>query len=535
MSLPTQLGSLYDGVARTWSDYFAMATLRPPTNKPILCGYVSTIDRYIHVTESLITQMVTEVGASVEQLWQTINTEGELNEQMGENTDCSKVQTLSLSKSIDTREQLIKLLLFSVKNNVGGKVRIRNNDIVNWLADLFEHFGSRESLGGAPGIMMDTLVNLCGEKNAVIFTVFHSPKQATLYSRDIRFLVIDGNGRLTSKSAEQFHRPNDPEVRNYPLEFFLGEPVFRKAKTNCVVQAEEAERLICTTTYLYYQEDNSIDEAEVETNPIEINRIFQFPGLTDVQRNENVIQIGKQYKHIILSGLQSVPEGKRAAFSQELEMLSRLGVTIHVEVSTPRNLHWLEELIPDYISSLGINEDELPLICTELLDDELDRRCDYSSLWEVYEDALALANKLKLNRLYIHTHTADLILRRSPTNNTVLETEIEADLYAKHIVTQSIKKSSVDLSGPDIGLKQEGLEAFINFMAQIARRGGQQIQQLNQVQNQLDQGHFVAGDYAVVVVPVAWFLGSLPQSLIVTGAGDRTSAVSFIQSGFQRV
>ena len=47
------------------------------------------------------------------------------------------------------------------------------------------------------------------------------------------------------------------------------------------------------------------------------------------------------------------------------------------------------------------------------------------------------------------------------------------------------------------------------------------------------RGYFsVVDDYAVAVVPVAWFLGGLAQAIITTGAGDRTSVVSFVQSCF---
>ena len=62
MSLPESLGSIYESIARVWRARFIAATRRPPTGKHVLCGYVSTVDRCIPVTEALVGALITESG-----------------------------------------------------------------------------------------------------------------------------------------------------------------------------------------------------------------------------------------------------------------------------------------------------------------------------------------------------------------------------------------------------------------------------------------------------------------------------------------
>jgi len=112
--------------------------------------------------------------------------------------------------------------------------------------------------------------------------------------------------------------------------------------------------------------------------------------------------------------------------------------------------------------------------------------------------------------------------------------EILADLYAKWIVARFLGSSPPSGHTPGIGLKREGLEALTTFMSQVAGLSGKTLLDwLADTASLAQQGYCsVVADYAVAVVPVAWFLGSLAQAIITTGAGDRSSVISFVQSGF---
>ena len=93
-------------------------------------------------------------------------------------------------------------------------------------------------------------------------------------------------------------------------------------------------------------------------------------------------------------------------------------------------------MIPRYVSSVGINDDELPDVCEKLTGKTAAVAGKYDSIWAFYQDARDLAVALDLPRLYVHTHLADLVLRRVPVADKALADEILADLYAKKIVAE---------------------------------------------------------------------------------------------------
>jgi len=519
MPLSESLGSVYEGVARAWSDRFAAATLSQPTGKRILCAYTSNVDRCILVTQDLVDEMIKRSGMTASQL----------------NTDVQQQDT-PVSK-VEAPADVVRDLLWSVAHK-GVKIPATNLAVLDWLNDLFGQFGNQdERLGGAPGSMIETLTKLCQEENAVIWTVFHSPKQASVYKPGIRFLTADEACTLGEVEARDYHqscedRLDDPDVRNYPLEYQPGVKITYGSNPAHQVSANDPDRFICTAPYLFYQPDGKVDAQRSEDVPT-IERIFQFPGLGDQQRDECVRRVAEKYPYIILAGLQRAPKSTWATIERELDML-RGQVTIHLEISGLGNLEWLESLIPRYVCSIGINEDEMPQMCDVLLGRGQPYARPYGSIWDTYQDARALAVKLGLKRLYVHTHTADLILRRVPIDEADLLQEIEADLYAKWIVTQWLKGTMVSGHLPSVGPKQEGLEALITFIAQVVGLSGKMVLQwVDDTRALAEAGHFtVEDDYAVAVVPVAWFLGPLAQTLITTGAGDRASVASFVQSCF---
>ena len=518
MSLPESLGSIYESIARVWRARFIAAARRGPTGKHVLCGYVSTIDRCIPVTETLIQAMITESGVTAAEI------------------AAARGATAPPADQAKTRRDIILALLWSLEHR-GGRIGIADWSLLDWLNDLFQRFGQDdERLGGAPGSMIHTLTKLCHEPNAAIFTVFHSEKEASVYPSGIRFLTADAPSVLGTVDARDYHRvrtdrPGDPDVRNYPLEYQPDEGFsWGPDPAGHLTVTHGPDRLICTAPFLHFEGDGRFRTGDT---PAMIERIFQFPGLTDAQRDACAVAAGEAFPYMTLTGLQGAVESHRPAIERDLERL--LGkVTIHVELSGARNLPWLRTFIARYISSVGINDDELPEVCEKLTGKTMAVAGKYDSIWALYEDARALAATLDLPRLYVHSHVADLALRRLPVSDKALADEILADLFAKKTVIDWLKQQMPSDLHPNIGPKRDGLESLTTFMSQVSGLSGKTLLEwLADTSFLAKKGHFrVEGDYAVAVIPVAWFYGKLPQTIITTGAGDRTSVASFIQSCF---
>ena len=143
MSLPESLGSIYESIARVWRARFIAAARRGPTGKHVLCGYVSTIDRCITVTETLIQAMITESGVTAAEI------------------AAARSATAPPADQAKTRADIILTLLWSLEHR-GGRIGIAEWSLLDWLNDLIRRFGQDdERLGGAPGSMIHTLTKLC--------------------------------------------------------------------------------------------------------------------------------------------------------------------------------------------------------------------------------------------------------------------------------------------------------------------------------------------------------------------------------------
>ena len=270
MSLPESLGSIYESIARVWRARFIAAARRGPTGKHVLCGYVSTIDRCIPVTETLIQAMITESGVTAAEI------------------AAARSSSAPPANQAKTRRDIILALLWSLEHR-GGRIGIADWSLLDWLNDLLQRFGQDdERLGGAPGSMIHTLTKLCREPNAAIFTVFHSEKQASAYPSGIRFLTADAPAVLGTVDARDYHRvrtdrPGDPDVRNYPLEYQPDEGFsWGPDPAGHLAVTHGPDRLICTAPFLHFEADGRFRAGDT---PAIIERIFQFPGLTDAQRD----------------------------------------------------------------------------------------------------------------------------------------------------------------------------------------------------------------------------------------------------------
>jgi len=226
----------------------------------------------------------------------------------------------------------------------------------------------------------------------------------------------------------------------------------------------------------------------------------------------------------------------------QLRTLAEAGVTLHLEIGGSVGRHEriapLAEALGGVVRSLGLNDAELAQM-SDLADFRVEPEAGRSEMYGRYRRALALAERLSLDRLYVHGNEADLILRRDGSPGAMRH-EVTADLFAKGVVVLSV----LQRSGPawqerarrlSPVLLWRGFEALISLAGDLAaeRHPGQEEAGQRLLEAFLDTGYALAprpGGYAVALVPVMW--PALPRSVHPGGAGDICSSVSLIYAGF---
>jgi len=197
----------------------------------------------------------------------------------------------------------------------------------------------------------------------------------------------------------------------------------------------------------------------------------------------------------------------------------------------------LAEAISGLVSSAGINDNELALL-TSLSDFCVPVSPHRSAVFQRYQRAVALVQRLGLQRLYVHGNDVDLILRRNGSPEA-MRREIEADLFAKGVVVLAVLQRSLeDWPSHAIQLAPvllwKGFQALIAFAWDLVDQRGQgQGANLSYFKEVIETGYALADSpegYAVAVVPVMW--PTLPRGIYPGGAGDICSSVSLVYSGF---
>jgi hypothetical protein len=197
----------------------------------------------------------------------------------------------------------------------------------------------------------------------------------------------------------------------------------------------------------------------------------------------------------------------------------------------------LAEAISGLVSSAGINDTELALL-TSLSDFCVPVSPHRSAVFQRYQRAVALVQRLGLQRLYVHGNDVDLILRQNGSPEA-MRREIETDLFAKGVVVLAILQRSLeDWPSHAIQLAPvllwKGFQALIAFAWDLVDQRGQgQGANLSYFKEVVETGYVLADSpegYAVAVVPVMW--PTLPRGIYPGGAGDICSSVSLVYSGF---
>jgi hypothetical protein len=289
---------------------------------------------------------------------------------------------------------------------------------------------------------------------------------------------------------------------------------------------------------------------------------------------ETVQRIAADHHYLILSGLSpatfapgegpfdpSTGSGRRKLRTEplaarelaaQMRSLAEGGATLHLELggaAPEETIASLAEAIGGLVPSAGINDNELALL-TSLSDfgvpfdgvyPEQSRRAQdrpvsphKSTVFQRYQRAVALAQRLGLQRLYVHGNDVDLILRQNGSPEA-MRREIEADLFAKGLVVLAILQRSLeDWPSHAIQLAPvllwKGFQALIAFAWDLVDQRGQGETLFKEL---IEAGYALADSpdgYAVAVVPVMW--PTLPPGIYPGGAGDICSSVSLVYSGF---
>jgi hypothetical protein len=467
-----------------------------------------------------------------------------------------------------------------------GKLRLGSDprrpalslDQVDFLADLFRKGPGRLRIGGATALMAQALAKVCEEGNVAIWAALLSPAQAGLLPPALRALSLD-SGRPSTQAACQSGRPGDPESHSFPFEYAAG-----LLSTDLPeLQPEDVGRVVVTAPPLFYRANGRVDRRKSRN-------VRPIRGLFSDGSGSPVEAVGRAWPHWIVTGLQGVRgEEAEAGFERDLASIPA-EVTLHVEIAGTAASPWLVRMLARHVDSLGIAEDELAgfascvrdgapcpaapgraqPVAGRLPDQDEIALAGVARTLLLHEQSMWLAERLSLERLYVHGHQVDLVLRRDRRALTAgragpeMTQELQAALFAKgEVVCRAAEQDSL-ASFPQgaVGLRSvtrrtedplagsprgdSPLPVAILAMASLLDRGGilgpgAANGPAPDVLAALRQGWFRcrapgerSGDeFLVAVVPVIWFRAAPTHPLRTTGLGDVTSALSFYLGDYQ--
>jgi len=451
----------------------------------------------------------------------------------------------------------------------------------------------RQVLGGASAVAADILAELGVE--ARFYTMYHSPAQAQRHGPLARRLDL-GSGQIVYQPAQKTGTyrpvvsPSALGIGNWELGIdFFNHPtassiafVYQAGFTLGNVQAEQADGVIFRRAPRGERPWDRIRLHPVRGQSVALSapeaedEWLWLPGFVRwwvegdtlhlAFADENTVRrIAADHHYLILSGLSPTTfapgEGPRpepcgepveplveglaaGSLAAQIRSLAEDGATLHLELggaAPEETIAPLAEALRGLVSSAGINDSELALL-TSLSDFRVpvsDNEPHRSAVFQRYQRAVALAQRLGLQRLYVHGNDVDLILRQNGSPEA-MRREIEADLFAKGVVVLAILQRSLeDWPSHAIQLAPvllwKGFQALIAFAWDLVDQQGQagQIDKLSYFKELIESGYTLADSpkgYAVAVVPVMW--PALPPGIYPGGAGDICSSVSLVYAGF---
>jgi hypothetical protein len=553
-----------------WHARFRKSLSPDPPRESVLCAFTSVVDRLVDQDEikSLVRwtaqQLDLTPAALLEQAGQRAGRG--LNSRGGDLT----VEVFDLT-------DVIAALLYFFESPPGLKPVVREQA----LRDQLERFlASRPSgrvrrvLGGAAAVAADVLVEL-EVKETALYTLYHAAAQAMDHQQNVRRLSLgDAEAALTFASAqtpaiyravgEDYEHPTSASViLSYDAGFAL-DP-FRAFLTDREI-FRHVPRGPEPPPWRGIQVHSGVNVGKIEewTLPHAADEWPWLPGFLRWWVEEETLhlafagqdllrRIAEQHHYVVLSGIgpgtfdiSGASDKLQKLVAQEVAaqlcILADAGATLHLEISgsvgRDQQIAPMADALGVVVRSLGLNDAEL-LQLTSMADFQVTPEAGYSEMYHRYRLALALAERLSLERLYVHGNDADLILRRDGSPGAMRD-EVAADLFAKGVVVLSIlqrsglpwKERARHLSPV---LLWRGFEALISLASDLAmeRHPDHDDAYRRRLEMILDTGYTLASQqqgYAVAVVPVMW--PALPRSIHPGGAGDICSSISLVYAGF---
>jgi len=551
-----------------WHARFRKSLSPEPPHETALCAFTSVTDWLVDQDDlkALVQWVAQEVGLSAEALLERAGQRAG----SGENS-----QGGDLTAEVFDLVDLIAALVYFFESPPGLKPVVRDRA----LRDQLDAFLAsrppgrvRRVLGGAAAVAADVLAEL-EVRGAALFTLYHSATQAMDHQHSVRRLVLGQAGdELGFVSART---PGVYEAAGERLEHPTSASVIFSYDAGFAL---DPYRAFLTDRVIFRQSPRGPAPPpwrEVQIHPVGGTPVAwtspraadEWPWMAGFLRwwvegetlhlafveEASLRRIAAQYHYVVLSGLgpgtfdvagseDPVRESIAGEVTRQLRGLAEAGATLHLEISgsvgRQQRIAPLAEALGSTVRSLGLNDLELAQM-TDMADFQVAPAAGRTEMYGRYQRALALAERLSLDRLYVHGNDADLILRRRGSPGGMRD-EVAADQFAKGVVVLSV----LQRSGPawqerarrlSPVLLWRGFDALISLASDLAAErhpdGGEAHQR--QLMAILDAGYALAAQpdgYAVAIVPVMW--PELPRNIHPGGAGDICSSVSLVYAGF---
>lgn len=535
--------------SRLW--FHRLITVEPsPTGKSVLCLYVSSLDRIVRVDDDLLKQGIV-LAAQYDGC-----TEAEGIDALCDILDGGALPSGRVTKAV----HVLAALIARVKRGSQAADRVRIDKsalpVLNFLNKWFQcqpPDRQRELPGGAPAIIAQVLTQLeaqalkrvgaGGEPPVALWTTYHSKRQAEIFDESVKFLKIDADCRPEAAPIRDAGDVADPELRNYPMEFAKGTEftLSRSDGRTYSALARGSDRVIAIAPEYRFYDETSGDLAARSASPsLPLHLLAADPWLGPACTAE----VAADYRYWILGGLHAVDDPQaQASLAADLDQVPR-NVTLHVEIAGPQVSAWFQQMLACHVNSVGVNIDDLAslVVCVAANDPALDpppSRPLAPDLEREYmlQLALWLACALDQERVYIHAMALDYVVRRAAETDA-MNREVVADLLAKKTVVDRARAAGLG-ARPDreYGYPDSTLLAYVDVCAQHAYpvTGWATLANSAKFKAILDDGWFddtyvyreQEVPFKVAVVPVGLFRLD-PGNLLFVGAGDTSSAVSFV-------
>lgn len=540
---------------KSLSEGAVAAPLRPGEKPRVLCAFTSVLDRVVDQTG--LSRLLPWAAGVMDLSPDELLDQAVQRARSGQNS-----QGGSLSAAVHDPLDMVAALLYFFRHPPALKPTIGNLALRHQLEAFLTELPPgqlRQVLGGASAVAADLLAELGVE--ARFYTMYHSPAQARRHGPSARRLELEP-GQTTYHPAQ---RAGTYATAGLTLDHPTASSiafVYEAGFTLGNVQAGQSDGVIFRRVPSGERPWNRVwlhptrGQSMALSTPDAEDEWLWLPGFVRwwvegdtlhlaFADEETLRRIAAEHHYLILSGLSAAafaPRGGPVAreLAAQIRSLAEGGAILHVELggaAPEETIAPLSEAIAGLVTSAGINDNELALL-TSLSDFYVPVGSQKSAVFQRYQRAVALAQRLGLQRLYVHGNDVDLILRQGGSPE-VMRQEIEADLFAKGVVVLAILQRSLE-DWPSHAIQLAPVLLWKGFQALIAvawdlvdQQGQGQVANLSYFKELVETGYTLADSpegYAVTIVPVMW--PTLPSGVYPGGAGDICSSVSLVYAGF---